>query len=269
MNTFLSYDQFRLGKFKDRKPCIQTASTKALSYFLFDEVDYFNYLFIKERSILNSDLMPVIDEFIASGRDRIKIICKQSSIKFHRDLIDEDVPIKKIVCVHKTWQVIGTTRGPSILQKVVSDSDIRLFTTIYLRGFESNANNEDEVAQNFTLLHKSGETHFYFVTYRGKVAGICANHFNRNHVFLSACAVLAPYRNLGLQKVAIQERLQLAHQQGYRRATSWAYANGISHHNLVKSGFTEYEIYGEAISKSLELLRAERGILSEQACSSV
>ena len=257
MNTFEMYDLFRLKKFKNNKPQIDFEVKKAFTFFLFDEVTYFNYIFFKTKSYDNGHLIQTLINFRKSGRESIKIIFPMAYRDDYLKLIDNKAPLNEIVCVKRVFLNGDTVNGSvGLLKKVVSRSELKLFTELYLIGFDSENKDIEGVASNFKHLLDSEQIEFFFIIHAGAIAGVCASHYGEVHVFLAACAILPAYRSKGLQVKAINARLKRGRERRYSTFHSWAYSDGASHKNLLKSNFLNHSKYGECVSKPLEIIIA-------------
>ena len=253
MQSFLSYDHFRLENFKKRKPGIEMEKTEELSSYRFDEVGYFNYIFFEHENFDRLKFRNLLTKYINDGTKQIKLIFPYHKKEKFREFCQNDFKIKGIGCVKK--EITDNFKVPKekkdFLELVKNEKELFLYTKLYLEGFGSENTNVAEVAKNFALLHQTGKVDFFLIKHNETFAGICANYYDKKHVFLAACAILPPFMNAGLQKAAIHERIKIASKKGYQTITSWAYYNDISHQNLLKTGFTNYAKYGECLSKPI------------------
>ena len=255
MLTFQNYDFFRLNKFKIRKANIDFGETSSFSYYRFEEVDYFNYILFYSNNYDESDLKKILSEYLKDGKEHIKFIFPANEDNKYPNIINETVEPNKIVCLKNiSKQQLIIENIDQLLSPVIDQEDLLEYTRIYLEGFDSEVKEVSEVAKNFSHLNESSRVDFFFVKYNGNIVGICSNYYCEDHVFLSACAILPPYRNIGLQKKAIKARISISQRRGYSVFTSWAYMNGISHNNLLNTGFSNYQLFNEYISKPLEHL---------------
>jgi hypothetical protein len=255
MNSFQSYDTFRLKKFLKRKPTIEVGDKLGFSYYLFDEVDYFNYVFFSSKEYNAAELSEVFLKYKKIEKNVVKIIFPLGEVFNYRKLIDFSSTVKEIVCLER--QILNgecISKVESVLRKVNDKEEVYSFTKIYLEGFGSEVKDVLEVTKNFCLLFESKKVDFYFIIQKKKIAGVCVNYYEKKHVLLAACTIRKAYRNCGLQKKAIDERVFLGREKGYESFSCWAYKGGISHQNLLKSKFFNYSVYEECISKPLDEL---------------
>jgi len=262
MNTFQTYDLFRLLNFKKRKHTIEFGETDSLVYYRFDEVDYFNYVLIKSFPIAKREFIDILSIYVNNKRKVVKFIFPIKYKTKVQSLIGLDSFFHEIICVEKFVLKKEVSKiSYQYLLPVKTETNILLYTKLYLEGFNSNKTNVKDVAKNFKLLLDTGKVDLFLIINNSKIAGVCSNFYNDDKVFLCACTVLEAHRNIGLQKAAIKERIEIGINKGYFRFTSWAYANSLSHQNLIKSGFSNYANYGECLSKPLENIISTEGKL--------
>jgi hypothetical protein len=240
VHTFQTYDLFRLSHFKVRKPKIDFGDTASFAYYRFNEVDYFNYILFKTSTYDKAALREILQAYLKDRKTLHEIACLKQSLAENQQS-NEDEPL---------------------LTLVENEKDLLEYTRIYLEAFESSNTDYEEVAQNFALLMHDDAVDFFLVNYKSNFVGICSNYYGPEAVFLSAGAVLPPYKNHGLHKQIIAERMVLGKLKGYTEFVSWAYTGSISYKNLMKSNFTHYASYCEYVSKPLESLTAAGGLLS-------
>jgi GNAT superfamily N-acetyltransferase len=261
MHTFQTYDLFRLSHFRERKPKIDFGETHSFTYYRFNEVDYFNYILFKTSDYDEAELDEILLAYLRDGRSQIKFLFPDLIKNSFSNLIQEET-LHEIACLK---QSVGENQWANnhepLLTPFTNEEDLIEYTRIYLESFSSSNTDYKEVAQNFQLLMQDDAVDFFFVNYRGNRVGICSNYYGSEAVFLSAGAVLPPYRNHGLHKQIIAERIALAKLKGHTEFVSWAYTGSISYKNLIKSNFKPYASYCEYVSKPLEALTAAGGLL--------
>ncbi len=264
MNTFLIYDQFRLRNYEIVNNGIEYGSTPPYAYNRFDDVGYFNYVFIKNLSFKKDELIAVFAKYRNVERERVKVIFPVGMENDLSYLIDNENPCKGIVSLRRDYAGNEVSEPRSIvLSKVCSEEELSLFTKMYLVGFESKRPDIRNVYLNFKLLYDLPSVDFFLIKHRNHYIGICSNFYHGDMVFLSACTVLHQFRNRGFQKEAIQARIEFASGKGYSIFTTWCYRNSVSHQNLLKKKFSDVAIYHECISKHLDTITKQGGILSE------
>lgn len=265
MLTFQEYDFFRLAQYRKRKGQIVFEHMAGFDYCRYDEVDYFNYLFLTDQNMNRTRFNEVLAQYRRDNKDRIKVIFSQDLMSIHDNLIDLTQGVRNIACVKKELKPEESYDSEQkVLSRVRSAQELRYFTELYLRGFNSNNRNVLEVSENFRYLQMSDQMDLFFITYKGDIAGVCCNYYSdKQYTHLSGCAVLEAYRNVGLQKKAIRARIREGQKRKSRFFTAWAYEGSISHSNMLKVGFSNYAIYAEGISKPLETLIETREALSQ------
>ncbi len=261
MHTFQTYDLFRLSCFQQRKPAIRFGDTDAFTYYQFDEVDYFNYILFKSANYAETELEEVLKTYSDKGRSTVKFLFPSLIRASFSNLVEPET-LHEITCLRLSQQNdLSYSKDRSLLTSVRSEADLLEYTRIYLRGFGSDNTQYQEVAKNFSLLWQQEAVDFFFVNHDGERVGICSNFYGPKAVFLSAGAVLPPFRNHGLHKRMIAERVRIGQEKGHTEFASWAYQGGISYQNLVKSQFTHYATYCEYVSKPLETITKAGSLL--------
>lgn len=261
MHTFQTYDLFRLTCFQKRKPEIRFGDSDAFTFYLFDEVDYFNYILFKSANYNESELEEVLRTYSDNGRSTVKFLFPTFIKASFLNLIEVDT-LHEIACLKLAQpERFHSDENEPLLTSVENKKDLLEYTRIYLRGFDSENTQYEEVAENFCLLWQNEVVDFFFVNHKGERVGICSNFYGPEAVFLSAGAVLPPFRNHGLHKRMIAERVALGRQKGHTEFVSWAYTGSISYQNLLKSYFTHYASYCEYVSKPLEILTKAGSLL--------
>lgn len=263
MYTFQSYDLFRLSCFQNRKPDIRFGDTDALTFYQFTEVDYFNYILFKSANYSQVELEQILQTYLSQGRSDIKFLFPSFLKNSFTNLIAEET-FREIACL-KQNAVRDLTKDENelVIAAVKNQRDLMEYTRIYLEGFGSDNINYREVSSNLELLWRENAVDFFFINYEGKRAGICSNYYGPEAVFLSAGAILPAYRNKGLHKRVIADRITLAKLKGHNEFVSWAYTGSISYQNLVKSNFSHYASYCEYVSKPLEVLTKAGSLLQQ------
>ncbi|WP_281612795.1 GNAT family N-acetyltransferase [Flammeovirga sp. SubArs3] len=251
------YDMYRLETYKQRKRNIAINNYKGYLSLMFEEVDYFNYLYLNTNNISIKKLgLPYYEK----GIDRIKIIQSKESY-YHHDFLDLSYQDRTIVACYKDLSTYIPSSNITTIKPVSNDEDLLHFTKLYLTVFGSSNKDYDEVAENFKLLLQSKQSDLFFIQENGNTIGICSNFYNEEYMFLASCGVLPEYQNRGFQKKAIKERLSIGKQKGYKSCYVWAYDNTISLSNLLKSGLSIHKTYHEGLSKPLGDLIKQQEIL--------
>lgn len=254
MYTFQTYDLFRLAHFQKRKPGISFGDRDAFTFYQFSEVDYFNYILFKSANYVEDELEQTFQSFLNEGRSRIKFLFPSLIKNSFTSLVEKET-FHEIACLKQSIEtIVVANQTASLLTPVKNQDDLYEYTRIYLEGFGSANTDYKDVAENFNLLYRDDAVDFFFVNEEGKRVGICSNYYGPEAVFLSAGAVLASYRNHGLHKHMIAERIAAAKLKGFTEFVSWAYTGSISYQNLIKSNFSHYASYCEYVSKPLEAL---------------
>ncbi|MFT6054248.1 MAG: hypothetical protein ACJAS3_001247 [Roseivirga sp.] len=262
MHTFQTYDLFRLSHFKVRKPKIDFGDTASFAYYRFSEVGYFNYILFKTSTYDKAALKEILRAYLKDGITQVKLLFPAVFKESLSALIAGET-LHEIACLKQSLEENQqSNKYEPMLTLVENEKDLLEYTRIYLEAFESSNTDYEEVAQNFALLMHDDAVDFFLVNYKSNFVGICSNYYGPEAVFLSAGAVLPPYKNHGLHKQIIAERMALAKLKGHTEFVSWAYTGSISYENLMKSNFTHYASYCEYVSKPLELLTAAGGLLS-------
>lgn len=252
MTPFQMYDAFRLQHFKKRKSNINHGHTKTFSFYHFNEVDYFNYIYLFSEHIDYSLLSEVLNLYLKDGRNKIKIIFPSSLRSALSHLIDHPKKIKQTATVcFETELNASQSITTGFLSPVSNWKDIKVFTKHYLQGFASKQTNYREVALNFNLLMESKQVDFFLVKKEQEILGLCGNFFSENLQILNVGIVLNGMRNTGLHKEMIKHRLVLGKNKGFNTVQTWAYNDSISHNNLLKMNFQNTNIYDECLSKPL------------------
>ncbi|MCE7991364.1 MAG: hypothetical protein HEP71_05260 [Roseivirga sp.] len=263
MYTFQTYDQFRLSCFQNRKPGIRFGDTDSLTFYQFSEVDYFNYILFKSANYRQAELEEVLHLYLAEGRSDIKLLFPAVIKDSFTNLVLEET-FHEIACLKQTIKRdLQISKNELVLTEVKTGKDLLEYTRIYLEGFGSDNTDYKEVSSNFELLWQEDSVDFFFVNHEGNRAGICSNYYGPECVFLSAGAILPAYRNMGLHKQVIADRIRLARLKGHTEFVSWAYTGSISYQNLVKSNFSHYASYCEYVSKPLEVLTKAGSLLQQ------
>ncbi len=262
MDTFQTYDLFRLSKYKKRKSQIDFGQYDDFTFFRFNEVDYFNYVLFKDiQKTTFEQLYPIFNSYYLDNKEAIKLIYPVH-LKDELSKYIGTGSSKKIACVKRNLNNDFELESDNILHKVTTTEELFIFTEIYLKGFGSNSAIE-EVELNFELLKESTQNDLFLIMWEGEIAGICVNFYCKNHVLLAICTIKEEFRNLGLQKKAIHERMLIGCSKGYKIFTSFTYKDSVSHQNMLKSKFYNYATYEESISKPLENLIKTREVLQK------
>lgn len=263
MYTFQTYDLFRLSHFQKRKPDIRFGDGDAFTFYRFSEVDYFNYILFKSANYAKTELEEVLQAYLKEGRTEIKFLFPSVMRESFTKLIQEET-LHEIACLKQTVKKeLRVNQNQTLLALVKNQEELLEYTRIYLQCFGSDNTNYTEVSENLNLLWQDDAVDFFFVNQGLNRLGICSNYYGPHAVFLSAGAILPSYRNHGLHKQIIAERIALARLKGYTAFVSWAYTGSISYQNLIKSSFTHYASYCEYVSQPLEVLTTTGKLLQQ------
>ena len=257
-SPIIEYDIFRLNEYKRRDKSINWNISSSYTFLRYDKVDYFNYLFIANKSINTSIINDLIIDYFDNHIRRIKFIYPKGDN--YKKYLDPSKKNKTILLCKNEHFKPGKNIS-NILTSVKTNSDLLIFTKIYLETFESDNKNYSEVASNFQLLLDSKKTDLFLIKEGGNIVGVCSNYYSDTYFLLSACGILNKYKNKGFQKKAINERLMIGKFKGYSISFAWTYEDSPSLSNLLRSGFLIEEEYEEALSKLLVDIKPTTEIL--------
>lgn len=250
--AFVVYDIFRLMNYKVRKTRIIYSTHQKYAYLYFNDVAYFNYIFIFDSQIGITEIQDLLKIYNKNGVNRIKFITPKNINVLPNNWFEEKKEVKIIAELYLNQAITYTQSNENKLIKVVTDSELYDYTNIYLTTFNSLNVNYEDVFLNFKTLMIASEIDLYIIYQNNEKVGACSSFYNNNVCLLSACGVLEKFRNKGIHKDAIKQRIESANLKGFKEFRVIAYENSTSYHNLVKFGFSIKKIYEERISKHLE-----------------
>ncbi len=115
-------------------------------------------------------------------------------------------------------------------------SEQSAFCEVYLQAFEAAPHRHAAAMANMRLLFEQPQLHALMAFDQGQPVGVALTYLHGNIALLSAGATLPPWRQRGLHRRLIAERLHQAKRWGAQHAVSWALAGGRSHANLQHLG---------------------------------
>ncbi|WP_144606038.1 hypothetical protein [Algoriphagus algorifonticola] len=243
MNSLLHYDLMRLTAFqKNESVKNEIAINKhgELTLLKFNQVNYFNYCIGK---IISLEALNLIESFYADTNDKKYQILIDAKDTFSQNILEGEskYQLKEKIAIMKLEhheEPVFFHNEKVRLEPVTAES-IDRFSWLYLECFEAENRHAESVEENFRQKLKIEGIQFYFIVYDDKFVGITGTYFDPVFSILSVAAIQKSYRNLGLHKVILTNRIKhLRIQFENRPIFSWAYKNSISHQNMIKSGMS-------------------------------
>ncbi len=253
MELFFKFDQLRLKAFQESalENNIDILSKESYTAYCFQDVEYFNYLFLNDSKRFDVNAISEVQVFYENRKiSTHKIILKSDRANKHQALLDDSG--------YQHKQTIVKTTYPLKLKEVffpktkigfekVNQNNIYEYTVTYLNSFEAVARNFKRVSENFKMLLTIEGFEAYVMKVGGEPVGIVALFIDSHDYFLAMGAVLKEYRNLGYHKAGLTMRLRKIVSDPYVQSIiSWAYKGSISHQNMLKLKMKEecqYSVY--------------------------
>lgn len=124
----------------------------------------------------------------------------------------------------------------SIEIRSLKKDEFELFASIYVAAFGLPTFIQDGITQNNEVLFEVPGWEFY-IAYKQEVpVGIAVLNVQGELATLATAATLPNYRNMGVQSVLLQKRIETAIEKGARYITSEATYGSGSHRNMERAG---------------------------------
>lgn len=242
MQAIFQYDLNRLNAYSVI-PSNRIAIRKAQDFisFCFPEVSYFNYTVQLNGQPLSREKITEINAFYDNKRvSRHKLIVPANAI--------ESIALLKRLSDYSQTAVIAKTALTTKMQNMklsmrdlefipVDNSLIDQFTDIYLRGFDAENRNINEVTQNFSRLFRIENLDLFLLKHKNVFVGVNVLYYAEDETVLAGGAVLPEYRNRGYHQNGLQFRIRQAlGRSSGQKIVGWAYKSGISLNNMLKQG---------------------------------
>jgi hypothetical protein len=252
MQAIFQYDLNRLNAYSVI-PSNRIAIRKDQGFisFCFPDVSYFNYTVQLNGQPLSRERITEINEFYQSKCvGRHKLIVPAYAV--------ESVELLKSLANYTQTAVIAKTAFATAMQGVApSNRDIEFipvdhslidqFTTLYLRGFDAENRDINEVTQNFCRLFRIDNLDLFMLSHKKVFVGVNVLYYAEQETVLAGGAVLPEYRNRGFHQNSLQFRIgQALSRAPGQKIVGWAYKPGISLRNMLKQGMNieeEFFVY--------------------------
>ncbi len=252
MQAIFQYDLNRLNAYSEiPSNRIAVRQDKSFINFCFPKVDYFNYTIQLNGEPLSNEKIAEINEFYLSKHvRRHKLIISASgteSIELLKGLADYTLTaiIAKTAFTSASTGLVQS--NPDIEFIPVDNNLIEQFTALYLRGFNAENRDVNEVSQNFCRLLRIDNLDLFLLNHRNIFIGVNVLYYAEHETVLAGGAILPEYRNRGFHQYGLQFRIRQASSRvPGKKIVGWAYKPGISLRNMLKQGMNieeEFFVY--------------------------
>lgn len=242
MQAIFQYDLNRLNAYS-LIPSNRIAIRKAQDFIslCFPDVAYFNYTVQLSGKPLSREKITEINAFYDNKRvSRHKLIVPINAI--------ESIELLKSLANYSQTAVIAKTAFTTTMHNMESSTQdlefipvdnclIDQFTDLYLRGFDAENRNINQVTQNFSRLFRIENLDLFLLRHKNVFVGVNVLYYAEEETVLAGGAVLPEYRNRGFHQNGLKFRIRqaLGRAPG-QKIVGWAYKSGISLNNMLKQG---------------------------------
>lgn len=131
---------------------------------------------------------------------------------------------------------VSAPEDDSISIRKMEKHEASTYADIYVQGFQMPAFLKDGVAQNNEVLFDHDQWTFYLASVDGEPAGIGVVFINDRIATLAAAATLPSFRNRGIQRALIQERIHQAYREECSLVVGQAKFGSVSQNNMERAG---------------------------------
>lgn len=240
MELIFQYDIDRLKAYSTHKhnniSIIHGENYTSLS---FPEVDYFNYVIQTQDKLLGKNDLQCIKAFYENnGISKHQIILSdtdtdsETQFNLNRNGYSFKKSFSQTFITPTTLIENQVSAEVSFIE--VTNSNIDLFTSLYLKGFDAHGRDVRKVSANFNTLLNNSKFNLMLIKYGDIFVGINVLYHKKNESLLAGGAIIPEYRNKGLHKAGLNFRIQKALAQNSNKITAFAYDNTVSLQNMFK-----------------------------------
>lgn len=252
MQAIFQYDLNRLNAYSVI-PSNRIAVRKDQDFisFCFPDVGYFNYTVQLNGQPLSREKIAEINGFYQSKCVRRHKLIVPAHATESVELLKGRANYTLTAVIAKTaftTAMQGLTQSNRDLEFIPVDTSlIDQFTALYLRGFDAENRNVNEVTQNFCRLFRIDNLDLFLLSHKNVFVGVNVLYYAKQETLLAGGAVLPEYRNRGFHQNGLQFRIRQALSRAPgQKIVGWAYKPGISLHNMLKQGMNieeEFFVY--------------------------
>jgi hypothetical protein len=240
MQLIFKYDIDRLLSYaSDTNNNIHIVDKDSFMMLCFPEVDYFNYAFTPINQTLSARQLNYIEHFyldknIIKHKVIINANCPESNA-----MLQNHSGYKHTSTISKT--VVASTHNHQAKHSdnldfiKADDSNIDLFTKLYLKSFGSNKKPNATIVNNFKSLLRLVDLDLFLLKSEDKYVGINVLYQSDTESLLAGGAILPEHRNKGFHQQGLKFRINKAMQKSHaKNIVAWAYNPSISLDNMLK-----------------------------------
>ncbi|MFE7060886.1 GNAT family N-acetyltransferase [Sutcliffiella sp. NPDC057660] len=131
---------------------------------------------------------------------------------------------------------VSASADDSLSIRKMEKHEASTYADIYVQGFQMPAFLKDGVAQNNAVLFDDNRWTFYLASVDGEPAGIGVIFIKDRIATLAAAATLPSFRNRGIQRALIQERIHQAYREECSLVVGQATFGSVSQNNMERAG---------------------------------
>lgn len=240
MQLIFKYDIDRLLSYAaNTSNNIHIVDKDSFMMLCFPDVDYFNYAFTPINQKLSAPQLNYIERFylnknIVKHKVIINANCTESN-----ELLQNHSDYKHASTISKTGMAPThnhhTKHNDNLDFVKVDDSNIDLFTSLYLKGFDSDKKPDATIVDNFKSLLRIGDLDLFLLKSENKYVGINVLYQSDTESLLAGGAILPEHRNKGFHQQSLRFRIDNAIQKNNsNKIVAWAYNPSISLDNMLK-----------------------------------
>ena len=242
------YDTLRLHTYRDCELLHSRIATQMhgnSTLLRFDDVGYFNRIYVGDSSILSR--LAEAERFYAG-------------CPFACELVAADVELSAecaSVCQARGWtpgkayswlaapveRLIAPPAPSEFTIRETTLGEEERFLTTYLSAFEAEKDRFPAAIRNMRHLFQQDSITFLLATLDEVPVGIGMTYIDGDAMFFCAGATMPEFRTRGCHHALLAARVQLARARNVRYVYSWAAAGGLSERNMNQAGL---EVVGTA-----------------------
>lgn len=240
------YDEMRLTVYAEREVNagkIRIRREDRTVAMRFDSVGYFNQVYhLDEKSVRH---LGEWEAFFDGLESRPKFYI---AVDANRKVVAERLaaaglrPEGSVVRLGLDADAIQVDRAvcePDVAVEAVGPDGVEEFFRTYLDAFEADPaeTKRAEAVANMRRLYGRTGLWFFLARWGGRAAGVGALWCSNGKASLCGGATGKDFRDRGVHRALIHERLRVIAEMGGHGVSAWAEKDSRSHHNMVRTGF--------------------------------